>query len=132
MILAALLLAAVCTPLATYSPTPTITWDHVVHDDLAGYSIWYNEPGGVPQKIRDIPCVWLDLSDPPDGIKEYRFCRGPDGFEALQRERDWTPLTAYEIRVKTYDAAGNVSTDFSNVLSVCFSKLCTPATKPCN
>ena len=133
MIIAALFLAAVCTPPAAYSPTPTITWDHVVHPDLAGYKLYYAEEGGTPQLIRDIPCVSLDLSDPPDGIKEYRFCRGPDGFEALQRERDFTPLTAYQIWLKAYTTAGFVSAGFSPSIPVCFRPVCNLATRgPCN
>lgn len=131
--LAALLLAAACTPLPTCSPTlttgcetptPVIAWDQVPDADLKGYALYYNEPGGTPQLVRDIQCVWDDRSDPPDGAKETRTCLGPDVWLALQREGNYAPGVAYEFRVKAYDTAGNLSVAYSNAISVCFRPLC--------
>jgi len=114
------------------TPTPVITWDQVPDADLKGYSLYYNEPGGTPQLVRDIPCVWDDRSDPPDGIKETRTCLGPDVWLALQREGNFTPGRAYEFRVKALDMDGNRSAEYSNVLTVCFRPLCAIRTGPCS
>jgi hypothetical protein len=116
-------------PAPCETPTPVVTWDPVPDVDLAGYSIFYNETGGVPQKIRDLPCEMRDTND--DGIAETRVCLGPDLWLALQREGNFVPGTAYEFRVKAYDAEGHVSVNFSNVLNVCFRPLCVKP-GPCN
>ena len=104
------------------TPTPVIAWDSVADIDLAGYTLYYNEPGGVPQKIRDIPCEMRDHDG--DGVAETRVCFGPDIWIALQREGNFIPGTAYEFYVKAYDAEGHISSHFSNVLPVCFRPLC--------
>ena len=140
MILAALLLGVVCTPLrvctptittACETPTPVFTWAQVNHADLAGYKAYYNEPGGTPQLIRDIPCVWDDRSDPPDGVKETRTCIGPDVWLAIQREGNFTPGVSYEFRFKAYTRSGAVSALFSDPLPMCFRPLCAKP-GPCN
>ena len=131
MILATLLLAA-CTPLATHTPTPVVTWDQIADANLAGYSIYYREPGGVFQLLLDFPCEWYDMSDPLDGIADVRFCRGPDMGAPLQRYcPSCLPFNVYEFSVKAYDLAGRRSTLTSNVVSVCFSPLCVRP-GPCN
>ena len=101
------------------TPTPVLTWDPVPDADVAGYSIWYNEPGGTPQKLRDLPCEMHGV-----GADAVRMCRGPDIWTPLQREHDFTPGVAYEFRVKAYDVAGNESLEWSNVVPVCFRPLC--------
>ena len=134
MMLPALLLAAVCTPDLLFSPTPVVSWDQVADADLSGYVLYYREPGGVFQKLLDFPCKWFDLTEPPDGVADLRFCRGPDMGAPLQRYcSTCSPLVAYEFAVKAKNLAGVESTSFSNVLPVCFSPICNLATRgPCN
>jgi len=131
-VIAALLLAAVCTPLATYTPTPVVTWDQVPDANLAGYTVYYREPGGTYQRLVDLPCAWFDTSDPPDGGMDVRWCRGPELGVPLQRYcPSCVPLTAYEFFVKAYNLAGTQSVAMSNMIPVCFAPLCV-SPGPCN
>lgn len=140
MLLAALLLFSTsCVPLPTCgnppvspcaSPTPTISWDQVTDLDLGGYDIYQREPGLPLQLLQRIPCDWNDLDQ--DGTPESRFCRGPDLSLPLQRYcPTCAPFTVHEFAVMAYDTAGNQSANFSNVVSICFSPICTRP-GPCN
>lgn len=115
---------------ACATPTPVVTWNQNAELDLAGYSLYYREPGGVFQKLLDFPCAWYDLDD--DNVTETRFCRGPDLGTPLQRYcPSCLPLNAYEFAVKAYDLGGDASVAFSNIVSVCFSPIC-GRPGPCN
>mgnify|MGYP001264817265 CR=1 FL=1 len=129
-LLAGLLLAVTCTPLTTYTPTPVVTWDQVLDASLAGYTLYYREPGGTFQRLVDFPCEWYDMDE--DGRADTRFCRGADLGAPLQRYcPSCVPFTAYEFAVKAKNLAGLESLEFSNVVSVCFSPLCVRP-GPCN
>lgn len=138
----ALLLAAVsCMPLPICvdngnvspcaTPTPTISWDQVADADLAGYSLYFRDTGmGGWSFLADIPCSWADLDE--DGTLEFRFCLGADMSIPLQRYCPMCgPYQSYEFAVKAFDAAYNLSVDYSNSVEVCFSPICT-APGPCN
>lgn len=136
----ALLLLAVCIPLQICAdngdvspcatPTPTFRWDAVPDADLAKHELYVNEPGGVPQKLVDLPCTFLDLDE--DGIADMRFCRGVDLDIPVQRYCPaCQPFLDYEFRVKACDITGLCSVAFSNVDHACFSPLCV-APGPCN
>ena len=128
----ALLLAAACVPDPLRTPTPVAAWDQAPDADLAGYSLWYREPGGTFQRLRDFPCGWYDLDRPPDGIVDVRSCRGADFGIPLQRYcSSCAPGSVYEFAVKARNLAGAESTTFSNALPVCFSPICTRP-GPCN
>jgi hypothetical protein len=115
-------------PCAT--PTPTFQWDQVADLDLAGYSLYYNEPGGVPQLLVDLPCEWYDVNQ--DGTPDTRACRGADfGIPAQRYCQSCQPFTDYEFRVKAYDIEGTRSIGFSTIDHACFSPLCV-GTGPCD
>ena len=121
--------AATCTPDPLATPTPTASWTQNADADLAGYSLWYREPGGTFQKLRDFPCEWWDLDE--DGTVDTRWCRGPDLSMPLQRYCSaCAPFTLYEFSVKASDLGGQVSGS-SAAISVCFSPICARP-GPCN
>jgi hypothetical protein len=136
--IAALLLAAVsCVPLPSCvdngnvspcaSPTPTLAWDAVPDVDIAGYDLYEREPGGPLQFLASINCEWSD-----NGIAEVRACRGIDIDAAVQRYCSFcAPYTLHEFAVLAYDTSGNRSVAFSNVVSICFSPICS-APGPCS
>jgi hypothetical protein len=136
-VIAALLVAAVsCVPLPICldngnvspcaTPTPTLMWDQVPDADLAGYDIAEGEPGGPLLLIQTIPCD-TELESP--GVL---VCRGSTISLAIQRVCTWCePNTLHEFSVVAYDTAGNRSLQPSNIVSVCFSPVCT-APGPCS
>jgi len=140
--LAAMLLAAVsCVPLPTCTPaliaagtpcatpTPTLIWDQVPDADLAGHDLYERDPGGTWNLVATIPCDWTEDDGPGTGT---RICRGINIDDAVQRYCSWcAPNTLHEFSVLAYDTAGNRSTSFSNVVSICFSPICS-APGPCN
>jgi len=136
------LLLAACLPLPTCAapgatgcatPTPVLVWDQLAVADLSGYALYYRLPGGTFQKLVDLPCSWYDLSEPPDGTIDVRWCRGPELGIPLQRYcPTCAPFTAYDFAVKGINLAGVYSTDYSNIVSVCFSPLCAIRSGPCN
>lgn len=131
--LTALLLAAICTPLATYTPTPVIQWDASTPGSapIAGYSIYYREPGGTFSLLVDLPNEPRDTDE--NGTLDLAWFRGVDMGAPLQRYcPSCAPLSVYEFAMKAYDAAGQRSTEFSPVVSVCFSPLCAIRSGPCN
>ena len=122
--------AATCTPDPLATPTPVVAWTQNADADLAGYSLYYREPGGTFQRLLDFPCQWYDLDE--DGITDTRWCRGPDLGAPLQRYcAACAPLTSYEFAVKAYDLAGNASL-LSAALPICFSPICVRGGPPCN
>ena len=136
MMITALLLAALCTPDVTRTPTPVVMWDTVNEATVIGYTVYYNEPGGTPQLSVDIPCEWLDM-DNDDTVAEFKWCRGVNFGLALQKAMpSLLPLTLYEIRVKAYDARMVRSANYSNIVTVCMSAVCSSTARgvhtPCN
>jgi hypothetical protein len=131
-VILAILLAVACTADPVFTPTPVVVWDQVADANLAGYSLWYREPGGTFQRLRDFPCEWYDTDRPPDGMPDVRFCRGADLGIPLQRYcPSCAPLNLYEFAVKARNLAGAESATFSNVLPVCYSPICARP-GPCN
>lgn len=117
--IAALLLAACIAPAG--QPTPTLGWDAVLDAPgaiIAGYRIFYRYPGGVFQTLADAPCQYAEAGE--------RTCPGAEGpFRPLQR---WTgvQLDTLEFAVKAYDADGDFSPNYSNVVSVCMPEQWAP------
>ena len=122
--IAALLLMVLCTPLPTCpspggtcaSPTPVAIHDPVADAALLGYTIYYREPGGVFQKLVDLPCEEPDESGAV-------LCRTPTLGAALQR---YCPScvagSMYEFAVKAYTATSS-SPNYSNTVSICMSPI---------
>lgn len=114
------------------SPTPVVMHDQIADATLAGYSLFYREPGGIFQKLVDWPCDWSDSDE--DGIIDTRTCRAADLGAPIQR---YCPLCApfneYEFAVKAYDIAGIYSANYSNVVSICMPPICDVVGHgPCN
>jgi len=112
--------AAVVSPCGT--PTPTIAHNQNTETTLSGYTLYYNVPGGVPQKLIDFDCEHYDLDG--DGSQETRFCRCADMGCPVQRYcPNCAPLNPYEFSVKAYadpTSGGRVwSAAFSNVVTIC-------------
>ena len=126
----ALLLAALCAPDPTYSPTPTLLWDQAQTDALAGYTLYYREDGGPLVSLGDLPCEWEILDD--SGIFTLRHCRGAEFDIPVQRYCPACKVgNLYEFTVKAIDLMGQRSLDYSNAVAICFPPICVPP-GPCN
>jgi len=133
--LAAVLLAAVaCTPIRTCTgpadtgcatPTPVLQWDAVADLGLAGYRLFRDGAA-----LADVPCWYLDTD--ADGVPDQRICPGADFGIPVQRYcADCQPFVSYNFQVKAYTIGGHASADLSNVVPVCFSRICARP-GPCN
>lgn len=127
MIIAALLLA-VCVPSKVSDGrggqtvwAPVVQWDQPQGTvPTVAYSLYYNQIGGTPQLVVDLPC---DLDQ--DVNPAVRTCRGLDFGAALQRYCvGCHPLEEYEFAVKSKAADGTRSTAFSNTVQICFPAVC--------
>lgn len=123
--------AATCTPDSLSTPTPTLSWKQNPDLDLGGYRLYYREIGGTWQTLRDFPCEWYDMSEPPDGTMDVRFCRGPDLDIPLQRYcASCLSFTNYEFSLGAFDLTNQWSSR-GNTVAVCFSPICVKP-GPCN
>jgi hypothetical protein len=78
---------------------------------VAGFKLFWRYPGGVFQLLIDLPC-WTD-----DG--GAKACWGTSAPYAVPQRGFNIQLEDVEFAVKTYDTQGDVSDNFSNVISAC-------------
>jgi len=127
MLAALVLLAAVCTPLTTFTPTPTLKWDASAASDIGGHFLYRCPDSGPCVPIATLPCEWSVSED--DGVP-FRFCRGADLDIAVQKYGDFPANTTQTFRVAPYDVSGNVQPVLSSSVTICMSPVCT-APGPC-
>lgn len=113
---------AACVPDSTYSVTPTLLWDQVDSDVLAGYTLYYRENGGPLIVLTDLLCEWETLDD--EGLYKLRHCRGGEFDIPVQRYCPaCAPLHEYEFTVKALDLFDARSTSYAATVSICMPPL---------
>lgn len=132
--------AGVCTPIRTCTatittgcatPTPVIAWDPDPDVRIAGYSVFYNEPGGTPQKLADYLCPLFDHDGDPSTPMVRVFTPTTIGFPTQRAGPTRIPGREYVFTVKWYTADGIWSDAFSNPVTICEPPLCVKP-GPCN